>query len=101
MNTEYQFMVDCTLPEEIPAEFHDLIPYQRLAVERFLSEGKLVNYVFSEDRGKLWAIFNADSEMEVLEFLVHFPLMEFMKVEIAVISTYQTTEHPAPNFSLN
>jgi len=37
----------------------------RLAViDRYLSEGRLINYALSLENAKVWAVFNANSEME-------------------------------------
>ena len=44
MNTVYQFMVDFTLPKSLSLEFKDLMPYQKMVVERFFDEGKLSTY---------------------------------------------------------
>lgn len=101
MNTEYQFMVDFTLPRELTDEFIDLIPYQRNVVNKYFSEGKLVNYALSLENAKLWAVFNADSEMEVMEMIVDFPLTKFMQVEICMLSLYNAPTSAGLNFSLN
>ena len=101
MSTEYQFMVDFTLPTELSDEFIDLIPYQRNVVNRYFSEGKLVNYALSLENAKLWAVFNAESEMEVMEMIVEFPLTRFMQVEICMLSIYNAPAPAALNFSLN
>lgn len=101
MNTEYQFMVDFTLPPELSDEFIDLIPYQRNVVNKYFSEGKLVNYALSLENAKLWAVFNAESEMEVMEMIIDFPLTKFMQVEICMLSIYNAPTPAAMNFSLN
>ena len=101
MHREYQFMVDFTLPKELSDEFIDLIPYQRSVVNRYFSEGKLVNYALSLENAKLWAIFNAESEMEVMEMIVDFPLTKFMEVEICMLSLYNASTPETANFSLN
>ncbi|WP_282779905.1 muconolactone Delta-isomerase family protein [Phaeodactylibacter xiamenensis] len=100
INPTSQFMVDFTLPEELSTEFTDLIPYQRAVVDRYLSEGSLVNYALALESAKLWAIFNANSEMEVLEMLSDFPLTPFMQVEINQLTSFNTAE-ATPAFSLN
>ena len=100
MNAFHQFMVDFTFPEQLTEEFLDLIPYQRAVVNRFFSEGKLLNYALSFEKAKLWVIFNAPSEMEVMEMITDFPLTKFMKVEITMLDLYNFN-HNAPAFSLN
>lgn len=100
LTTIYQFMVNCTLPEELCEDFIGLVPYQRLLVNEYLQEGRLLNYALSEESGQLWAIFNANSEMEVLEMLAELPLTPFMEVEISMLSSFSTKEE-VPEFSLN
>jgi len=78
----------------------DLMPYQRAVIERYLSEGSLVNYAMAMDNAKLWAIFNANSEMEVRHMLADFPLTKFMQLEVNLLTTFNTVE-AEPSFSLN
>ncbi len=101
MSQVYQYMVNFVLLEDPPEEFFDLVPYQEVVVEQYLTTGKLVNYAQSMEFGQCWAVFKANSEMEVLEMLIDFPLTEFMEVEINLLAAYQTLEHPVPDFSLN
>jgi len=101
MNTVYQFMVDFTMPGNLSLEFKDLIPYQKMVVERFFDEGKLSTYAQSFETSKLWAIFNAGSEMEVMNMLADLPLTSFMKVDINMLSGFSTADNYLPQFSLN
>mgnify|MGYP006267162653 CR=1 FL=1 len=96
----YQFMADFTLPTQLPEEFVELLPFQRAVVDRYLSEGALINYALSLENAKLWAVFNANSEMEVLEMLADFPLTPFMEVEVNQLTSFNTAED-TPSFSLN
>jgi len=101
MNTVYQFMVDFTMPTSLSIEFKDLIPYQKMVVERFFDEGKLSTYAQSFETSKLWAIFNANNEMEVMNMLADLPLTAFMKVDINMLSAFSTAETYLPQFSMN
>lgn len=101
MNTVYQFMVDFTLPKNLSIEFKDLIPYQKMIVERFFDEGKLSTYAQSFETSKLWAIFNAKSEMEVIDMLADMPLTSFMQVNINMLSDFSTADKYLPQFSMN
>ncbi|MEL6866618.1 MAG: muconolactone Delta-isomerase family protein [Bacteroidota bacterium] len=101
MNTEYQYMVDFTLPESLSEEFMSLIPYQRAAINRLFKEGKLVNYALSLENSKLWAVFSANSEMAVMEIIADLPLTEYMNVEISMLTFYNTTNPAMPHFSNN
>lgn len=101
MNAEYQFMVEFTLPEVLSDEFLELIPYQRASVNKLFVEGKLVNYALSLETSKLWAVFNAKSEMDVLHMIADLPLTEFMSVNISILTFYNTLEPHVFNFSSN
>ena len=96
-------MVDFTLPDNLNEEFISKIPEQKNIVKRLLIEGKLLTYALSLESQKLWAIFNGDSEVEVLELISKLPLTKYMQVRISEISTmsYTSAIAPAPVFSVN
>lgn len=94
-------MVDFSLPNELTEEFLDLVPYQRAVVNRYFCEGKLLNYALSIESAKLWAVFSANSEMEVMEMIVDFPLSKFMKAEISMLALCELPTRATPDFSLN
>lgn len=98
---DYQFMVDFKLPDTLSEEFMSLIPYQRAIINKFFREGKILNYALSLESSRLWAVFNADSELEVMEMLSDLPLTEYMQVEISILTFYNSMEPMMPNFSMN
>lgn len=100
MNKEYQFMVDFTMQKQLGEEEEALLPYQKTIVQKYLSQGKLLNYALSIERSKAWAIFSAASIKEVLRMVIDFPLTKFMNYEISQLSQYDihASEH---DFSLN
>lgn len=100
-NVDYQFMVDFILPENLSEEFMSLIPYQRAMINQYFKEGKLLNYALSLENSRLWAVFNANSELEVMDYLADLPLTEYMQVEISMLTFYNGVEPMTPNFSLN
>ncbi len=101
MNTEFQFMVDFTLPKKLSSAFKEMIPYQKIVVDRLFDEGKLRSYAQSSEKTKLWAIINANSELEVMNILADMPLTSFMKIRINLLSSYNTAERTLPAFSKN
>ncbi len=101
MNDTYHFMVQLAIPTPLPRGFDDLMPMQEQVVERYLEEGKLVNYALSMDNDRFWAIFNARSEMEVREMLLDFPLTDFMDIEVSMLACFHRQDQAAPIFSLN
>ena len=101
MSAPQRFMVDFTLPTELTEEFFDLVPYQRVVVNRYFGEGKLLNHTLSIENAKLWAIFSAESEMEVMEMIIDFPLTKFMEVQISMLDLCELPTGATPEFSLN
>lgn len=100
-NTNLQFMVDFTMPKEMPDEFVGLIPRQRAAVNRLMNEGKLLNYSLALEHGKLWAVFNVESESELLEIVYDLPLTSFMKVRVSELTFYNAANTFSNVFSVN
>lgn len=98
---EYQYMVDFKLPSILSEEFMDLVPFQRLAVNKLFEEGKIVSYALSLENSRLWGIFVANSELQVMDVLSDLPLTPFMKVEISLLTFYNDSKTQVPKFSLN
>lgn len=98
---EYQYMVDFKLPSILSEEFMDLVPFQRMAVNKLFEEGKIVSYALSLENSRLWGIFVANSELQVMDILSDLPLTPFMKVEISLLTFYNDTKTQVPKFSLN
>lgn len=94
-------MVDFTLPKILPEEFLRLIPQQRAKINKLFRDGKLINYALSIDNSKMWAIMNANSESEVMEFLTELPLTRFMQININILTFYNSVESETPIFSMN
>jgi len=96
-----QYMVDFTLPPDLPEEFVSRIPRQRAAVNRLLSEGKVLNYALSLENAKLWAVFSVESEAELMELISELPLTPYMKVRISELTVYNTAAAITPMYSMN
>ncbi len=94
-------MVDFSLPALMPQRFIDLIPEQRIVVNRQFIEGKLCNYTLSLEHSKLWAVYTASSEREVLNLIAQFPLTKYMEFKIYPLTFNQSANHFLPDFSLN
>lgn len=100
-NSQLQYMVDFTLPTELPEEFVNNIPRQRAAVNRMLGEGKILNYALSLENSKLWVVFAASSESELMEMVHRLPLTRYMKVRISELTFYNASNSFSPAFSVN
>jgi muconolactone delta-isomerase len=96
-----QFMVEFTMPAELPEEFVRKIQMQRNAVNRLLHEGKLLNYALSLENGRLWAVFTAPSEAELMEMVHSLPLTRYMKVKVSELTFYNAAHPFTPAFSMN
>lgn len=96
-----QYMVDFTLPTELPEEFVNNIPRQRTAVNRLLGEGKILNYALSLENSKLWVVFSARSEADLMEMVQKLPLTRYMKVRISELTFYNASNPLSPAFSVN
>jgi muconolactone delta-isomerase len=94
-------MVDFTMPQELPDAFVSRIPEQRAAVNRLLNEGKILNYALSLENSKLWAVFSATSEAELMEMVASLPLSSFMKVRVSELTFYNAAHPFTPAFSMN
>ncbi|MBL7814538.1 MAG: hypothetical protein JNL70_05995 [Saprospiraceae bacterium] len=96
-----QYMVDFTLPTQLSERFTSRIPEQRAMVNDYFSEGKLVTYAVSLESAKVWAVFNADSEAEVLALIRALPLTRFMQYVICPLTFYNILATQVPHFSVN
>jgi len=101
INTDIRFMVDFTLPTNLSQDFLDLVPFQRMAVNNLFEEGKLVNYALSFEEGRLWAVFSANSELDVMDMISDLPLTPYMKVDICMLTFYNDAKTQVPKFSMN
>lgn len=94
-------MVDFTLPTDLPEEFVNKIPQQRSMVNRLLSEGKILNYALSLENSKLWVIFAAASETELMEMVQRLPLTRYMKLRVNELTFFNSFNAFVPAFSVN
>ena len=79
----------------------NLIPSQRHEVNKLFVEGILVNYMLSLEDAKLWAVFSAESEYEVMQIIETLPLTHFMKYQISLLTFNNTAPEMVPSFSMN
>lgn len=96
-----QYLVDFELPELFNDEFLALIPEQRKHVDQLMRNGTLLSYALSNDRSKVWAMLNADSEVEVNEILEEMPLISFMTPTIYELAFLNIADGGLPAISMN
>lgn len=100
-NDTNQYMVDFSMPTVLTERFSNRIPEQRSVINEFFTEGKLVSYAVSLESGKVWAVFNADSEAEVLVMIRALPLTRYMQYVICPLTFYNVFTTQVPYFSVN
>ena len=100
-NDVYQFMVVFKMPSVFTEIFTATIPNQRVKVNEFFNEGKLVSYAVSIENSQAWAVFNAQSEAEALDFVKELPLSHFMRYEINPLTFMNLVTTRIPTFSVN
>lgn len=100
-NSEHiQYMVEFIVPYPITEEIISMIPEQRAVVEKLFTGGKLVIYSLAEDRSKLWAIFVASTESELLKLIDRLPLSSYMEYNYNQLMFHQSVQL-LPALSLN
>ena len=100
-NDSNQYMVDFSLPTQLTERFTSRIPEHRAMVNQYFTDGKLVTYAVSLEGGHVWAVFNADSEDEVLTLIRALPLTRFMQYVISPLTFYNILTSNVPHFSVN
>ena len=101
LRARFQYIVDFSIPMVVSEKFSLLIPDQRAMVNDYFFDGKLFSYALSLEAGKLWAVFIASDETEVMEWVNALPLTRFMHYKISTLTFYNTVTAHIPNFSLN
>lgn len=96
-----QFMVEFDLPAEMNEEFMRKIPAQRMKVDEMMGNGTMLSYSLSADRQKLWCILKVESELEVMEMIADFPLINYMRPTINELMFHNMVAARIPLFSLN
>jgi len=94
-------MVDFTLPTTLSKDFFDMLPTQKAILEKLFDQGKLCSFASAFETSKMWAIFAANSEYEVMSLLATLPITDYTKVNISMLSSYNTMDAFLPQFSMN
>ncbi len=93
-------MVEFDVPYPLTEEILDMIPEQKVAIDELFAGGKMLSYTLSLDRTKVWAIFLADQESELLAFIDRLPMTSYMDFDYHEIM-FHNTVHLMPAMSLN
>ncbi len=89
---QHFFMVEFELPSIMAPEFLQRIPEQKIIIDEMMAKGKIRSYSLSENRSKLWIVFIAENEFEVMELINQMPLSDFMIPSINLLMFHNSTE---------
>lgn len=95
-----QYMVEFDVPIPFPDHLFTLINDQREKVDQLFTAGKLLTYTLSVDRSRLWAVFLASSESELLSCIDMLPLSKYMDYDYCELMFHQSLKL-LPSMSLN
>ena len=94
------FMAEFQLPTVLTEAFVRLIPKQREFVTFMLAEGKIKSYSLAMDRSRLWVVFAAETEFEVMEIIDQFPLADYMTPQLSELA-FHNAQDLVLQFSMN
>jgi muconolactone delta-isomerase len=95
-----QYIVEFTIIDPFDDEIEKLIPGQRMAVFKLFQNGILHSYTLSLDRKRLWAVFSADSESELVRILSNMPMHNLMDYDYTELMFHNSASY-LPAVSMN
>lgn len=95
-----QYIVEFTIFDPFTDEVENLIPQQRKTIFKLFQEGVLYSFTLSLDRTKIWAVFAADSESELVRLLSELPMHNLMDYNYTELMFHNTATF-LPSVSLN
>ncbi|MEM9549250.1 MAG: muconolactone Delta-isomerase family protein [Bacteroidota bacterium] len=99
MGKFYRYMVQFNFGP-FNLEMEEMIPRQRLMVDRLFDQGVLITYTLAADRSKLWAVFQSDSESELLSYIESLPMTKYCDYTYNEIMFHDSSQF-IPSISLN
>ena len=81
-------------------EMAEFIAKQRTVVENLFNKGILITYTLAADRTMIWAVFQADSESELLTYIESLPLTKYSDYTYNEIMFHDSSQF-IPTISLN
>jgi hypothetical protein len=101
MTILYEYMVAFDLPKELDREFIAMIPEQRAVINKLLKEGIVTSYALSLENSKLWVIMIAETELEIVQIISGFPIINKVDFNISKLAFHNNANRLVPNFSEN
>lgn len=99
MGKFYRYMVQFNFGT-FNLEMEEMIPRQRLVVDRLFDQGVLITYTLAADKSKLWAVIQADSESELLSYIESFPMTNYSDYTYNEVMFHDSSQF-IPSISLN
>ncbi len=93
-------MVTFTLPSEMSADMLGLIPEQQAKVGELFIKEKLMSYSLAMDRSRLWVLFVADSESELISLIDQLPMTSYLDYDYHELMFHNSVQL-VPSMSLN
>lgn len=95
-----QYMVYFDVPTPTPEYILDLIPDQHAALNNLFAEGIVLSYSVAADRTKVFALFTADHEEELIQHIERLPMSPYMDYDFKELMMHNVVYH-IPAMSLN
>lgn len=97
----YEYMVEIDLPVPFNQQFISLIPKQRELINNLMTDKIITSYAVSIEDGKLWTTMLAESEDDIVDILITFPIIDQIEYKISKLAFHNIISTIIPQFSLN
>ena len=84
------YMVHITLPDTFSAELYKLLPKHRAFINDLMDQRIILSYSLDMARKNVWAVFELNSEAEVVACLQRFPLIRFIEYQMHELAYHDT-----------
>ena len=96
-----EYMIIIRFITSFNEEFVNLLPNQRIQINRLMEKGIITSYSLSADRGTLWVTLLATSLEAVEKTLRMMPLFKFMRYDIIELMFHNSPVYAQMHFSMN
>lgn len=94
------YMIEFDVPP-IDKSLSRMIPIQQMKVDELMTSGKMISYMLSADRTKLWTVVDADTEFEAMDIIAELPMTVHMRAHLQPLMFHNSAQHVMPTFSAN
>lgn len=93
------YMVEFEVPQ-LTEEMLALIPRQRYVIDQLMFQKKIVSYALTLSRSKLWIVFIASSESELVYLIDSLPMTKYLSYDYHELMFHNAAQF-LPSMSLN